>query len=213
MRQLISLEGEGATPEMVGSTRWMVSYADLLTVLFVLFIVLYAASPKIKLIEGVPHSPVGASDITKVAQKELQADLLKSLQGMVATGEVALTTREDGLLLEIRDSALFSSGTAKLSSDSSSIIHSLVETLQPRRNHLVIEGHTDNVPIQTVLFPSNWELSAGRAASFVRALQEQGIAPARLAAAGYSDTRPNSSNDTPEGRGQNRRVSVLILNL
>ncbi|MBV8634840.1 MAG: OmpA family protein, partial [Burkholderiaceae bacterium] len=78
-------------------------------------------------------------------------------------------------------------------------------------NRVVVEGHTDNVPIQTTQFPSNWELSAARAASIVRALQERGIAAERLEASGMADTKPKSSNSNAQGRSENRRVSLLVL--
>ncbi|MDO8414772.1 MAG: OmpA family protein [Agitococcus sp.] len=212
MRALISLEGESGANEMAGASRWMVSYADFVTLLFVLFIVLYVSVPKVKPTAVADTHPESTAS-SKAEQQKMQAELQEALQGLVESGDVSLTTREDGVLLEIKDTALFSSGTAQLARASEEVILSLVQTLQAKTNRLVIEGHTDNVPIQTAVFPSNWELSAGRSAAFVRALQEQGIEATRLAAAGYADTRPKADNATLEGRSKNRRVSVLILNM
>lgn len=214
MRKLISLEDDRTANDMAGSSRWMISYADFVTLLFVLFIVLYIAVPKQQQVKAAQQ----LDEKTKTAlseqaeQKQIQAELLSALQHLVDKDAVSLTTKENGLLLEIKDTALFSSGTAHLAEEADSIIEGLFDILKDRANNIVIEGHTDNIPIQTVQFPSNWELSSGRASAFLRALQEKGFPSSRLSAAGYADTRPKVENLSMEGRSKNRRVSVLILN-
>jgi chemotaxis protein MotB len=115
-------------------------------------------------------------------------------------------------LLEIKDTALFASGTAQPALQADGIIAKVSGILAHTTNQVVVEGHTDSVPIQNAQFPSNWELSAARAASVVRALQERGIIANRLSASGLADTQPKSSNDTARGRSENRRVSLLVLN-
>jgi len=82
--------------------------------------------------------------------------------------------------------------------------------VKPLKNEIFVEGHTDNVPISTLTFPSNWELSSARAASVVNYLSRQGVEPERMAAIGYGEFRPIASNDAPEGRGKNRRVTLII---
>src|SRR5690606_11386470 len=106
---------------------------------------------------------------------------------------------------------LFPSGVATLSPHAVNILEQLAATLAPFPNPIRVEGHTDNVPINTRAFPSNWELSAARAASVVHLFMRQGLAPERLAVIGLGEHRPIAANDTPEGRNANRRVVLVIL--
>jgi chemotaxis protein MotB len=140
------------------------------------------------------------------------AELKTALQGLVDSGDLSLVSRPDGLLLEIKDSALFATGTAQPAPQASTILMRIAQVLIRVPNSLVVEGHTDSIPIQTAQYPSNWELSSARAAAIVRNLQEQGMEAKRLAASGLADTKPRAGNDTVEGRSQNRRVSILVLN-
>jgi chemotaxis protein MotB len=137
--------------------------------------------------------------------------LARTFNDLTQDGEVTLVTRDQGILLDIKDSALFSSGTAQPAAQAGAIVGKIAAILAANDNRVIVEGHTDNMPIQTAQFPSNWELSAARAASIVRALQERGIAAERLEASGMADTHPRSSNDTAQGRSENRRVSLLVL--
>jgi chemotaxis protein MotB len=113
--------------------------------------------------------------------------------------------------VELRTDILFSSGVARVSPDSEAILRRLAATLTPFPNPIRVEGHTDNRPINTREFKSNWELSAARAATVVHLLMEAGVDPARLAVIGLGEYRPAQSNDTPEGRNANRRVLLVIL--
>ncbi len=140
-------------------------------------------------------------------------ELAHTFSDLVDEGEISLVTREEGVLLEIKDTALFASGTAQPAVQAAGIIGKICDVLVKNTNQVVVEGHTDNVPIQNAQFPSNWELSSCvRAASVVRALQERGIGAKRLSASGLADTKPKSPNDTARGRSENRRVSLLVLN-
>jgi len=190
----------------------MVSYADFITLLFVLFLVLYAKLPKHEEVHVIKkQTPAPIAQVAVDKRKTVWDDLKSSLSDLVDTGDVALITKENGVLLEIKDTALFSSGTAKPAEQANGILTKIAGVLEKNTNSVVVEGHTDNVPIQTIQYPSNWELSSARAASVVRTLQEYGITAKRLAASGLADTKPKSSNDTEEGRSANRRVSLLIL--
>ena len=212
MRNLISLQENPHTSETLGSHRWMVSYADFITLLFVLFLVLYAKLPKQEEVHIVKKQTATlVSEVIVNKRKAVWDDLKSSLSKLVDNGDVALVTKENGVLLEIRDTALFASGTAKPAEQANGIINKIATVLEKNTNSVVVEGHTDNVPIQTTQYPSNWELSSARAASVVRTLQEYGISANRLAASGLADTKPKSNNDTEEGRSANRRVSLLIL--
>jgi chemotaxis protein MotB len=113
--------------------------------------------------------------------------------------------------VEIRTDILFASGIAKISNDAMPALTVLAETLAKYPNPVRVEGHTDNRPINTATFPSNWELSAARAASVVHLFARGGVQPARLAVIGLGEFRPAQSNDTVEGRNANRRVLIVIL--
>ncbi len=124
-----------------------------------------------------------------------------------------IVVRRHGLWVEveIRTDILFSSGVATLSAQATQVLEQLAATLRPFRNPIRVEGHTDNRPISTREFPSNWELSSARAASVVHLFTRQGIASSRLAVVGLGEHRPAQSNATVEGRNANRRVLLVIL--
>jgi chemotaxis protein MotB len=111
----------------------------------------------------------------------------------------------------MRTDILFPSGSARLADDAVNIIERLGGVLAPFPNPIRVEGHTDNKPIKTAVFYSNWELSAARAGSVVRVLSTHGVAPDRLAVIGYGEQRPLMPNDTADGRNANRRVVIVIL--
>lgn len=232
MRDFISFHQDEESNEAAGNHRWMISYADFMTLLFVLFLVLYAKLPKhldlpvpsvpdlhASLIPGIrPHHPspvkpvMPTTDVTAEKQQLLLQELARTFTDLVKDGDVTMETRAEGVLLDVKDSALFASGTAQPASQANAIIDKISDILTKNDNNVIVEGHTDSVPIHTALYPSNWELSSARAANIVRALQERGISPDRLSASGYADTRPKSSNETAQGRSENRRVSLLVLN-
>jgi chemotaxis protein MotB len=124
-----------------------------------------------------------------------------------------VTVRRHGkwVEVEIRTDILFPSGIATLSPPAEQVLQQLAETLKPFPNAIRVEGHTDNRPINTPAFPSNWELSAARAASVVHLFTRAGMDPARLAVIGLGENRPAQSNATAEGRNANRRVLLVIL--
>ena len=238
MKHIISLQNDSEQTDAINTHRWMVSYADFISLLFVLFLVLYAKLPKLveqplPIVQPV-HAPLIAGIRPRSAQPqpELKAppslpplpiqiqekqrlllqELAATLGDLLAVGDITLLTRPDGVLLEIKDTALFASGTAQPAAQAGAILAKISAVFEKTANSIIVEGHTDSVPIQTAQFPSNWELSSARAASVVRALQERGISAGRLTASGLADTRPKGSNDTAQGRSENRRVSMLVLN-
>jgi len=117
----------------------------------------------------------------------------------------------EGIRVRVGGDLLFASGEAELSHDAKKILGSLGNFLNSISNQIVVEGHTDNVPIMKRKFPSNWELSVARATNVVKYLTGMGISPKRLAAVGYGETRPIYPNDTEENKAKNRRVEILIL--
>lgn len=147
-----------------------------------------------------------AKALTKVADQleRAMSDLIKS--------DLVVVRRSDFWIeVEIRTDILFPSGSATLSPSAVGMIQRLAKVLAPFNNLIRVEGHTDDRPIKTLAFYSNWELSAARAASVVRVLASVGVGPTRLAVIGYGENRPRAKNDSAEGRNLNRRVVMVIL--
>jgi chemotaxis protein MotB len=221
--------------------RWLVSYADFITLLFAFFVVMYSisavnegkfrtVSESIKAALNPMQSPpvsakpfqIGESKTTAV-QPSVQANREKVIQRLqVVTKsagksvkmfvEPASEQRVGEIVLTISDHVLFKPGEATLQPDALPFLRGLADVLVELDRHVKIEGHTDNVPIRTAQFPSNWELSASRAVMIVRVLSElYGVPASHLAAIGYGETRPLTANLDPEQRAKNRRVEVIIL--
>jgi chemotaxis protein MotB len=123
---------------------------------------------------------------------------------------VTLESRKGGLIITMKETLLFPSGQASLSAQGAAWIRGIVPVMQSDAAFISVEGHTDNVPISTEKFPSNWELSAGRASSVVRELVAAGVNADKLRAIGYADSRPIGFNAFPSGREQNRRVQIKL---
>lgn len=233
--------------------RWLVSYADFITLLFAFFVVMYAISSvnegkykvlsnsltnafknstaevggqPIAVIQGAPPipprpilKPDKLPEQIKAEEKKVQQrqkmknvanNIMEALQPLVAQGKVRLLETSRGVTIEINDSILFPAGQSKLQPASSSAMGAIAQVLASTDFPITIEGHTDNVPISTPQFPSNWELSAMRATTVLRLFNDSGVGAERLTAIGYGETRPLETNTTVEGRARNRRVSILI---
>lgn len=232
--------------------RWLVSYADFITLLFAFFVVLYAGSRADQkkqsqiahsiqsafvalglfpstLTEdhaahpGDPHQPVAPVNVMLgddlSASPEVQHDLQR-LQGQLADvlstqlagHTAALRLGRDGLVLSLRESGFYDSGSAAPSLRSQATLDRVVARIAATPYDLRIEGHTDNVPIHTAQFDSNWELSTARATEMAKIfILHYHFDPRRLSAAGFAEYHPVASNDTPEGRSQNRRVDIIVL--
>ena len=177
------------------------------------------------MIEGQPRrsiQPIGIAQPLQTAMPVDSAQQREELAGVADEVEQAMsdlidrelvTVRRHGkwVEVEIRTDILFPSGVATLSPAAEQVLQQLAETLKPFPNAIRVEGHTDNRPISTTAFPSNWELSAARAASVVHLFTRAGMDPARLAVIGLGENRPSQSNATAEGRNANRRVLLVIL--
>jgi chemotaxis protein MotB len=137
-------------------------------------------------------------------QLELEFDEL------IDQGVVTLEASDQWLELNLPNSMLFGSGDAEPHYDAFEVIEKIATVIVDRDNAVKVEGFTDNLPIRTGRFPSNWELSAARAAAVVRMLTMEGVEPERLAAVGYGQYQPVARNDTEEGRRRNRRVVLMI---
>jgi chemotaxis protein MotB len=117
-----------------------------------------------------------------------------------------------GMVVSLSEAGFFAPGEAVINPDAETVLNTLAESLQTTNAQIRIEGHTDSTPISNTRYPSNWELSTARASSVLARLIERGIEPGRLSAAGYGGFQPVADNSTVEGRAQNRRVDVVILN-
>lgn len=142
---------------------------------------------------------------------ELKTRLDQYIAANRLAGEIHTVLTDEGLMVRIKDTALFASGRAELKPESLKLAAEIAHMLAPLPQRIVVAGHTDNMPINTAEFPSNWELSTQRALNFMKYMLTQAdINPARVSVSGYGEYRPVSGNDTAEGRAQNRRVEVLI---
>jgi chemotaxis protein MotB len=170
---------------------------------------------------GLPTRPERAhealTDLTPGQQRRALAlqrvaeDIERAMHDLVKAKMIAVRRSDFWIEVEIQTDILFPSASAQLSASAIEVIERLGTALAPYPNPIRVEGHTDNRPIRTVAFYSNWELSAARAGSVVRVLESKGIPPERLAVIGYGEHRPVATNATPEGRNANRRVVVVIL--
>jgi chemotaxis protein MotB len=203
---------------------WLMSYLDVLTLLITLFVLLLSMAGTGELAtgekesgelrdSGIPHSTL---DPATAGIQPRHDGLLPELTGLQPRFEgldvegVSVAQGEQGITLRIDDNLLFASGDATLTEGGREVIESLVPTLEEFDGQVSVEGHTDNIPIATARFPSNWELSMSRSIAVLRHFIAEGIPPDRLRAIGYADTEPLESNETPEGRAANRRVEILL---
>ncbi|MBF0470640.1 MAG: flagellar motor protein MotD [Gammaproteobacteria bacterium] len=267
--------------ELLNTDRWLISYADFITLLFAFFVVMYAISsvndgkyrvltetlsevfkeqPKasIKIETKVEESvQTPDPDITqnnpesREASKQVEAvksaaaeesiiemssemsgeelidletkfrlrkhlanianEVEKTMLPLIKDEKISVVRHKDWVEIGINSSLLFPSASAEMSENAERILGDISEIIKDHPNYIQVEGFTDNVPINTFVYPSNWELSAARAASVVHLFMNEGVNPERMAAIGYGEFRAIASNETLEGRQKNRRVSLIVL--
>jgi chemotaxis protein MotB len=236
----------------VSHDRWLVSYADFITLMFAFFVVLYATASadekkQAQVSESInsafhalgifpssaaqpsnataPPGPentapaVNTSGADALAAAEVredlnrvQSELTQALSSQIAGRTVSIQMGRDGLIISLREAGFFASGSATPRPETLPVLRKIAASLAGTPFDLRIEGHTDNVPIHTSEFDSNWELSTARATSVARLfLDENLLSPERLSAAGYAEYHPVASNDTADGRAENRRVDLVVL--
>ena len=197
--------------------RWLISYADLVTLLLAMFIVMYAASDKEraqKIAESFSAQNIGGSGILpeNTSLKDDRAKFeSKLLENTILIQKTKMRQTKDGLVISLSEAGFFAPGEAAVNVDAESVLNTLADTLLDCESRIRIEGHTDSTPISNAKYPSNWELSMARASSVLAKLIDRKLAPERFSAAGYGGFQPIADNSTPEGRAQNRRVDVVIL--
>jgi chemotaxis protein MotB len=246
-------------PEHVNHERWLVSYADFITLLFAFFVVLFASGQNDKrktlklaqamqsafqyngifdqhaktpplsddpatapaavpspLMLPVPSAIEQEKVITAQIKAKVEARIEDLVHHQVALKQVGATSinvhdSDAGLVISLREAGFFDSGSAEVRPEALPVLKAIAATLphQPMR----IEGHTDNVPIHTAQFATNWELSTARAADITRMLiAEAAVEPSQISATGYAEFHPVADNKTDLGRQQNRRVDIILLN-
>ena len=203
---------------------WLLTYLDVITLLLVMLVVLLAFSDikfnphpsthnTLDTLEGQPITletlPASPPEELVTGRIEVE-DPLAGLPLDLLGDDVEVLVQEDSIRFRISSEILFPSGQSLFTSQGLALLERLTGVLNATQHRIAIEGHTDDVPIQTERFPSNWELSTGRATSVVRHLESNGVTSTRLRATGYADTRPISAKDTPEGRANNRRVELIM---
>ncbi len=197
--------------------RWMISYADLLTLLLGLFIVMYAASDKNRaklVVESFSGQNQGGNGILPNQDSKDDDDKFQKslMENPVLMKKIKIRKIERGFVVSLNETGFFAPGDIKINQQAKKAIEVLAKSLKNSKAKIRVEGHTDSLPISNARYPSNWELSTARASAVLIKFVELGISPERLSAAGYGGFQPVASNETYEGRMQNRRVDVVVLN-
>ncbi|HZQ17373.1 MAG TPA: OmpA family protein [Terriglobales bacterium] len=213
--------------------RWLISYADFITLLFAFFVVMYSAAQLDKRRAGqlataiqtafmqrgslppagtdvggtTVHTPSASAEEDQFA---LKSQIEHTLASEIANGDVAVRGSVEGLVISLREVGFFDTGSDKIKASSMPAFDQLARVLQQDGSFIRIEGHTDNVPIHNARFSSNWDLSTARATATIRLLIRDGLNPERLAVSGYGEYHPIATNTTAEGRAMNRRVDIVV---
>jgi chemotaxis protein MotB len=209
-------------PEVEEKEDWLITYADAITLLMAFMVMLLTFSeydiPAFEEAAAAIESNLTGRDATSPIQL-LKIDVQDVVYNMQADQVVKVEVDDKGVVIELSASAFYQPGSAVIREEAHPVLEKMSQTfLAPRYQNYVIEieGHTDNDPINTAQFPSNWELSAGRAAGVVRFLTEQGLEPFKMKATGYAETRPKAPNMDAQGnpivenKSANRRVAIRI---
>ncbi len=216
--------------------NWLCTFNDMVTLLMVFFVLLFTMSSRdviqLKTFKNSLQSGLGVLnegnrvDVTRISktqgeeavkrdtfEKMLNSEeVRKAINAVGLEPGVSIMCTRDKAVITLDDRILYQSGMAEISPEAFSLLDRIAAMIEGSAFHVRVEGHTDNVPIRTYMFPSNWELSAARAVNVVKRFVDKGkISPHRLSAVGYGETRPLCQNDTRENRARNRRVEIVLL--
>lgn len=217
---------------------WMITYSDMITILMCLFVIFFIISAR----ENVDLTIVKEDLKTKVSALETEKqvlekknnelmqklfeldntslniedsneDFVKFLKENKLIDSVTLVSSKEGVMIRFNDSVMFESGKSEVTAVGKEVLKQIGEKIKAIDNEVVIEGYTDNIPIKTSRYPSNWELSAARAISVVKYfIDDLHIEEERLSFTGWGERKPIAENDTDDGRNKNRRIEITILN-
>lgn len=194
-------EGDDSNP--LHDATWLYSFADLMTQLLIFAVLMVS-------VIGVKMVPPDQQQKQRQLQQTV-AEIEKFIKDSRLTESMAVDRAADRLVIRMKSAILFDEGKAGLTAGARDVLAGMAPLLARAPSLLRVEGHTDNVPIRTREFGSNWELSTARALSVVRYLEESRIDPARLSVAGYGEHHPIIQNDSSEHRAMNRRVEIVVL--
>ena len=220
--------------ETAGMMRWLLTYADMITLMLALFIILFAMSTisRVKVQEFAKLVSAGFDNVWSVNQPPnggtngeqsfnasanvpaIQKELQQYVEQHKLQNQVQVHVDKRGLVITLlSDKSYYDSGSAELRPETLQILDAINGFLKKNKQLIRVEGNTDNVPIATAQYPTNWELSTARAVNVVRYLVEHdGMSPTRISPAGYGEWRPRRPNDNDADRQQNRRVDIVLLN-
>ena len=205
-------------PKSDDTGGWLTTYADMMTLLMTFFVLLFAMST----LDPVKLEQFGQSlgehqgsrkKSKKVSLSQINIEVKKLVRDQKLQQQVKVRMDARGVTLEIASDLAFNVGSADLSAPIKAFLIKLVTTMERATYAIAVEGHTDNVPIRSSTFPSNWELSSARAGAVIRYLTSQGIPGDKFRAIGFGDTAPKVANDTAENRAKNRRVDITFLTI
>ncbi|HTY09881.1 MAG TPA: flagellar motor protein MotB [Bacteroidota bacterium] len=212
--------------------RWLLTYADLITLLLGLFVILYAMSKidagkyaqlvsamggvfgkeKPGILQGQPGMLQSPIPQLQNERQKIEKEIQNALGSGMKKDLVSVSQNERGITIHIMEELLFSSGSAEFKASSLIVLDSLASVLKKIPNDIRIEGHTDNVPISTPQFPSNWHLSVARAVNAgYYLIQKHGVDAEKVSVVGYAEYRPLLPNTSDENRARNRRVDIVII--
>ena len=218
--------------ETAGMMRWLLTYADMITLMLALFIILFAMSTisRVKVQQFAKSVSAGFDNQWTVNQPPnggangeqsfeasssipaIKKELEKYVKENHLEQQVQVHSEARGLAVTLlSDKAFYNSGSAEIRPEAQKFLDGISPILKRNGNEIAVEGYTDNVPISTSQYPTNWELSTARAANVTEYLQHDGIAPTRLSATGYSEYRPRNRNASDTDKQQNRRVDIVLL--
>lgn len=221
-------------PDDINTNAWMDTYADTITLLLTFFILLYSMSStdneKLKVIAaalkgeitGIPtkleDTPDALEEILEqgIGVKSPYDALVEQVQDIInesgLTESIKIREEDTGVVLQLSESILFDTGRADLKSESTQVLDIISKLIPSIQNDIMVQGHTDNVPINSSTYKSNWELSTQRAVCVVKYfIENKGLDPTRFSATGYGEYKPLVDNITAENRAINRRVDILIV--
>jgi chemotaxis protein MotB len=223
--------------EHENAERWLLTYADLITLLLAFFIMMYVFSKKdaqkydevashLKTIFSGGTGLAGKGSVTAASpidmpskgassgeiKRQLESELMDSNRNKPGGENISVLSDERGIVIRVLDKAFFDEGKAELKDGAKGALDKIVPIIKSVDNHVRIEGHTDNVPIKTNEFKSNWELSVRRATEVVRYfVEKRGLPPERISATGYAEYRPIVQNNSPKNKSLNRRIEIIVV--
>jgi len=195
--------------------EWIYTYGDMVTLLLCFFVLLFAMSKtEEEKFKAVAASFKGPPDSASPFIFSGAPSFMENIESMLKKSDIAevtdITVDDRGITVSFSDTAMFKPGEAEPTQEGVSIIEKFSGLLHALPNSVIIEGHTDDVPIKSPIFPSNWELSGARSGSVARLLEQFGITSRRLEIAGYGSTRPKVANENIDLRRLNRRIDILV---